>query len=345
MSIDIHISNYEAFLYSYVDGELDTETMAALEAFLDAHPPIRQELELLMATRLTPDEEVQFDAKASLYRGSTIDLQNFEPFLINYIDGELTAGEAAEVERFAAAHPAVQKELDIWKATRLQPDMAVRFDNKAALYRHSAQVRRMRPAYWWAAAAAVVAGALFFILPADRTAPDPAIAKVEPQQAPVQPAPQPPASAADEQSVAATGTAEQSDVQASPAPAAPAPSRPAVSTPVLANNVAVRKESPEAEKANVTALTSISTESTASQPAVDAGLTAEVRKIPEQTNTAAANLPLSVEARPEPALATAPPAANPPGELIMSVTGNGIESKVLDKVTNVARLFARKRNK
>ncbi|RPE13775.1 hypothetical protein EGT74_09750 [Chitinophaga lutea] len=344
MSIDIHISNYEEFLYSYVDGELDAAATAALEAFLEAHPQIRQELDLLMAARLTPDEDIQFDAKASLYRGSTIDLQNYEPFLINYIDGELTGSEAAQVERFTSAHPAIQKELDIWKATRLQPDMSIRFDGKAALYRHSTNVRRMRPAYWWAAAAAVVAGALFFILPADRTVPDPAIAKVEPSQAPT---PQSAGPAVTEQTAPeANSTAEQT------APAAEAsttpktvPQRNAASAPLLADNRPARKETTEPTKAAAMHLTSIPTESTTSQTAVDAGLTAEVQKVPEQTSTTAANLPLSVANPPEAALATAPPPTNPPGELIMSVTGNGIESKVLDKVTNVARLFARKRNK
>ena len=35
MSIDIHISNYEEYLCSYVDGELSPEEITALELFLD----------------------------------------------------------------------------------------------------------------------------------------------------------------------------------------------------------------------------------------------------------------------------------------------------------------------
>ncbi len=57
MSVDIHISNYEEFLYSYVDGELSPEEATALEAFVAAHPQVRAELDQLLATklpRLTP---------------------------------------------------------------------------------------------------------------------------------------------------------------------------------------------------------------------------------------------------------------------------------------------------
>ncbi|WP_343700347.1 hypothetical protein [Chitinophaga sp.] len=373
MSIDIHISNYEEFLYSYVDGELNAAETAALEAFLDAHPHLRQELEVLMATRLVPEKEVVFDAKSSLYRSSTVNLQNYEPFLLSYIDGELNVEEAAAVEQFAATHPAVQQELEIWKATRLQPDLNVRFENKAALYRHTATVRRMRPAYWWAAAAAVVAGAVFFLLPAtDGPVNQPPVVAVTPApQAGDEPAAPPAAAPGADTRIAQADQPDAAKGQDVVQPAAPqsrsanrtvAPARkpaqtlaqqtpqvdreaarPPQSAAVAAN---VQPVKPEADRV---VLASITPEQPARQeaPAIKANpnFDAAQKKASENEALVAQNRPSSVQQQPEQALATAPPAANPPGELIMSVTGNGIESKVLDKVTNVARLFSRKRNK
>lgn len=347
MSVDIHISNYEEFLYSYVDGELDAEATAALETFMNEHPQVRQELELLMATRLVPDEMV-FSDKTSLYRGSEINLYNYEPFLLNYVDGELDGRQAAAVEEFAAAHPAVQKELERFKAARLQPDVNIRFENKAVLYRHTARVRSMRPAYWWGAAAAVVAGALFFILPADRPVTQSPVATVTP-------APPSQGTAVPENSVQAETTPVEKAGQSETMPVAKAPqssglaitkpavrpvTRPAARIPASEDKkdpapVLAMAAQPEPKK-TAADLARISTESPAAPETT-------LQKVPD--NETAINRPPSVDARPEPALATAPPAANPPGELIMSVTGNGLESKVLDKVTNVARLFSRKRNK
>lgn len=347
MSVDIHISNYETFLYSYVDGELDAETTVALETFLDVHPHIRQELELLMATRLTPDAVV-FDAKASLYRGSEIQLHNYEPFLLRYIDGELNVQEAAAVEQFVAAHPAVQKELAIWQATRLVADTTVLFENKAVLYRHT-KVRAMRPAYWWAAAA-VVAGAVLFIRLADQETPQaPVVAENTTPGKVVEPA---------EKAVAPEGkTPEKAVTAEKTAPDAPV----AQTAPLIAAKTATPRPAPakketlpaagKAEQPTVPPaavdLASISTEAPA-DPAprtVTAALPDAIRQVPGNETVATAIKRPSVEPQPEVALATAPPAANPPGELIMSVTGNGIEGRVLDKVTNVARLFSRKKNK
>lgn len=369
MSIDIHISNYEEFLYSYVDGELNAAETAALEAFLDAHPHLRQELELLMATRLVPEKEVVFDAKSSLYRSSTVNLQNYEPFLLSYIDGELSAEEAGAVEQFVAAHPAVQQELEIWKATRLQPDLNVRFENKAALYRHTNTVRRMRPVYWWAAAAAVVAGAVFFLLPAtDRPVNQPPVVAVTPApKAGDQPAAPQAATPGAGTSIAQANQPAAAAGQDVAQPAAPesrtvAPARKpaqtlAQQTPQVDREAARPPQSaaaavnqqPVKPEADRVVLASITPEQPAKQemPAIKANpnFDAAQKKASENEALVAQNRPSSVQQQPEPALATAPPATNPPGELIMSVTGNGIESKVLDKVTNVARLFSRKRNK
>ncbi len=358
MSIDIHISNYEEYLYSYVDGELAPEEILALEVFLDQHPHLRAELDQLMATRLQP-EALVFSNKASLYKSSQAQEEDFESQLLSYMDGELGPKAARELEAFMDEHPQLRQELAVWERTRLEPDLSVRFGDKSVLYRHTARTVRMRPAYWWAAAA-MLAGALFLLRDSftrDEAA-TPAVAANQPAG--------PTAPAAVENKA---GTQPVTD-NAAPSPAlaqektihqevAPAQKENTVAPaarPVLAQastgNTASAETAPddtrEAERAAIAAdLSSIRTQATpepAARQAVNADLTGSVPKVKESETVLAMNNKPSIDIQAAATLATPPP-AQAPGELIMSVTGNGLESKVLDKVTNVAKLFSRKRNK
>lgn len=137
MSVDINISNYEEFLLSYIDGELNNEEKTALEAFLQQHPQQARELEIYKSAMLKPDAAEVFENKTSLYRSTVITLENYEPFLLSYIDGELNAAETTALEAFLQKHPHVAQELDTWLATRLPAGDTVSFEHKEMLYRHA----------------------------------------------------------------------------------------------------------------------------------------------------------------------------------------------------------------
>ncbi|MRG46338.1 hypothetical protein GFS24_14540 [Chitinophaga sp. SYP-B3965] len=346
MSTDINISNYEDYLYSYVDGELQAEEIAALESFLEMHPQFQAELDVLMSTRLQPEIMV-FSNKASLYRGSEISLQTYESHLLSYIDGELNQQEKAAFEQFVSQHAHVQQELKIWQATKVAADTSVRFEDRSVLYRKTSRRIAIRPAYWWGAAA-VVAGALFFLTLSDTTETKNIVAVK-------QPAVTVPETAVPESGTtgAATATttnpavttpetaATTGNVATAPAVAAIAPK----SAPkAVRQDAAPVKEETLLAAANTADLTNIPTEKPAEQlnnKAIAQDISQQLKQIPG--SEVAANRP-SIEVGTPTSLATPAPAAEP-GELIMSVTGNGLESKVLDKVTNVARFFARKKNK
>lgn len=138
MPVDINISNYEEFLLSYIDGELNTEERAALEAFLQQHPAQAKELEVYKAAILKPDTGEVFNDKALLYRSTVITLENYEPFLLSYIDGELNTAETAALEAFLNKHPHVAQELETWQAMRLSAADTPAFEHKEMLYRHTA---------------------------------------------------------------------------------------------------------------------------------------------------------------------------------------------------------------
>lgn len=344
MSVDINISNYESYLYCYVDGELTADETAALERFVSTNPRARAELDVLMATRLQP-EKIVFENKASLYRDSEIHLQNYEGYLLSYIDGELNPEEERALEQFMARHPKVRQELVMWQGTKQHVDPSIRFEDKSILYRHAkTRTIRMHPAYWWAAAA-MIAGVLAFLRLSDRNQANPApitLADVEKAQPAKAPEAQKPAEALADNRINAKEkiTAE--------------PKKPVVAKANVAAAVIPRKQAPTPEPAirqqETTAsidLARIQTEKTTAalidKQHLEAALAAPPKALEGPEVVVAANTKPSIEQTPPAALTTPPPAAAEPGEFIMSVTGNGLESKVLDKVSNVARFFSKKK--
>lgn len=349
MSVDINISNYESYLYCYVDGELTADETAALERFVSTNPRARAELDVLMATRLQP-EKIVFENKASLYRDSEIHLQNYEGYLLSYIDGELNPEEERALEQFMARHPKVRQELVMWQGTKQHVDPSIRFEDKSILYRHTkTRTIRMRPAYWWAAAA-MIAGVLAFLGLSDRNQTSSApvtLADVEKAQ---------PAKAPEEQKPAEALADSRIDVKENvKEKITPEPKRPVVAKANVAAAVIPRKQAPapepEIRQQEATAsidLARIQTEKTTAalidKQHLEAALAAPPKALEGSEIVVAANTKPSIEQTPPAALATPPPAAAaPPGEFIMSVTGNGLESKVLDKVSNVARFFSKKK--
>lgn len=365
MSANINISNYESYLLSFVDGELNAEEIAALELFMQKNPGIREELALLNAAKITPDTALVFDNKANLYRGaSALSLDNYEEYLLSYVDHELTATEAAAVERFLEQHPQKRQELAWLQATRQQPDLSLQFENKAVLYRHTAKTRKIQPGIWWGAVAAVVAGLVIWLVPFNHkaTTPPPAIATTTPTTpSMVQTVPAPAIVVSPEDSKALDVTETPAIAQTTPAPikTEETPHRaaakkagvkpataPVVTAPdVAANNTNIPAAVPVPEKQEAApVLAKLAPPRNTSREVIEGRL--------EENKAGNVTVANTVK---DPVLATStpiertekveqPPAAAPAqvqGELIASVSGS--DSKLLDKVTNVAKLFSKRK--
>jgi anti-sigma factor RsiW len=362
LSIEINISNYESYLLSYIDGELNEAEQAALELFLQKHPQFQQELDLLEGVRVVPDETIVFENKAALYRTTSVDTIDYEELMLSYIDGELTPAEEQTLQVYLAQQPAAQKDLSLLQATKLTADTNLVFGDKTSLYRSTE--RRVAPMYrrigWGAAAAAVVAGLVIWLLPANQSQ-------------------QPPTYAANKTAPAAV----PATTTTAPANAAPAPE--IAATPVVVPAAASpRKEQPLLAKANKTAATheKKSTVATAApvkttdvatntvapkadvpvmsqlppqrnsvdelvekhlQKAEDAHIAATAAKPDANKEAVMASTASVTNTTSTNKIAAATTQPGIQGELIMSVSGS--DSKILDKVTNVAKFFSRKRNK
>ena len=127
-----------------MDNELSSEDRREVELFVKENTDLREELNLLMQTRLVPDSASVFAGKEQLLKtpGSiSIDTTNYEEWLLSYADNELSAEQKIAVEKFITNHPVVKTELEFLQKTKLQPDPAIVFANKEILYRKEEKVR------------------------------------------------------------------------------------------------------------------------------------------------------------------------------------------------------------
>jgi hypothetical protein len=155
MNINHH--NYEEYFILYMDNELGSDDRRMVEEFISLHPDLKEELNLLLQYKLSPDAEILFPGKKELLKvnGETpVTLNNYEEWLVLYTDNELNAGQKREVEKFIASNPGLQKELSLLQKTKLQPELIV-FTDKESLYRTEEKVRSL-PVRWWRVAAAVL---------------------------------------------------------------------------------------------------------------------------------------------------------------------------------------------
>jgi anti-sigma factor RsiW len=157
MNINRH--NYEEYFILYLDNELSSEERSQLELFVQANPDLQQELSMLQQTLLTPDQSVTFDSKETLLRHtatSDITLNNYEEWLLLYIDEELTPDQKITVETFAAANPAIQEELHLLQQAKLQPEENIVFANKGSLLRTEEKKRPVIVMTWRRIAVAAI---------------------------------------------------------------------------------------------------------------------------------------------------------------------------------------------
>jgi len=69
-----------------------------------------------------------------------INRNNYEEYLLLYIDGELSSEDRLAVEAFLAANPDIQQELEVLQQAVLQPEENIAFEFKHQLYRKAAGI-------------------------------------------------------------------------------------------------------------------------------------------------------------------------------------------------------------
>ncbi|TAM95423.1 MAG: hypothetical protein EPN39_15235 [Chitinophagaceae bacterium] len=108
MKIDQH--NYEEYLLSYIDDELDEADVTVLIQFLQQHPDKQKELELLQLSKLPVEKGIIFPNKQLLYHK-----ENFTRGKISFMHSYkwIAAVAAACIALFLIIHPFSRKDSGI----------------------------------------------------------------------------------------------------------------------------------------------------------------------------------------------------------------------------------------
>lgn len=134
--------NYEEYFILYLDNELSSADRREVELFVQQNPDLKAELDILFQSQLPVDTDVVFNRKESLLKSESVTIKedNYEEWLLSYIDNELSGAEKTMLEKFVAERPALKKELEVLQKTKLQPENIV-FRDKSILYRREEKVR------------------------------------------------------------------------------------------------------------------------------------------------------------------------------------------------------------
>jgi hypothetical protein len=137
--MNINRDNYETFFLLYTDGELSAAAKEAVEAFCRLHPDLAEELQLLMDTRLQPDEGLHYGPLAGLLKPELWDADQLTPEqtqLLEQLENDVAPnGVEADAQ--------LRSEWQLLQATRLPADAAETMPNKHRL---------IKPLPWDAAA-------------------------------------------------------------------------------------------------------------------------------------------------------------------------------------------------
>lgn len=161
MSI-INRHNYEEYFLLYIDDELTTAERTAVEEFLNMHPDLKIELEMLQQSTLQ-SEHIVFHEKDLLLKNtsSKINANNYEEYFVLYADDELNNEEKDSVEQFVYCNAQYQAEFELILKAKVEADRHVVFPDKSLLYRTEKEDEKVFVLRWWKIAAAAVA--LFFL--------------------------------------------------------------------------------------------------------------------------------------------------------------------------------------
>ena len=159
----ITLANYEEYFILYTDNELCDADKAMVEAFVLQHPPLADELDILLSTKLPAEESFFYDKEELLspYMKATI----AEEELLLYVDGELTPEQKNVVEQKITADTAYALQHALLIQTKLDATEVVAYPYKKELYRREERVRHFP--LWMRVAAAVIIlllGSLFFLV-------------------------------------------------------------------------------------------------------------------------------------------------------------------------------------
>lgn len=158
--MNINRNNYEVYMIDYFDGKLDPVQTAELMYFLSQNPDLENEFNAYENINL-PSSKLKFIDKDQLKKNfsdfQTITDNNLEEFCIAEIEGVLDDKSQTRLYQYLDKNPHKNRELELYKKTKLRPDESVVFPGLGQLKKHRLiLLRKSRVFYYTGTAAAVL---------------------------------------------------------------------------------------------------------------------------------------------------------------------------------------------
>lgn len=157
----ISIFNYEAFYLDHLEGNLGEEDTALLLAFLEKHPELKMDDDVLpmLEAESFALETNEKQALKQVDDNEAITLTNVEHFMIADAEGVIEPTKKKELDTFVANNASLERERKWYNAVYLNADTTIVYEDKDGLKRRKAIV--LWPYIAGAAAACIIA---FFVM-------------------------------------------------------------------------------------------------------------------------------------------------------------------------------------
>lgn len=134
----VNADNFLEFVMARIDGELDSNSIASLEKFLNHNPKHKREAALFDLCKLSPEEEITFPCKELLLQtiglgSSGITAGNIEELIVASLEGELGDDDQTKLDSHLEANSDAMLLYRQYSLTLLKPDLSVKYPDKAQL--------------------------------------------------------------------------------------------------------------------------------------------------------------------------------------------------------------------
>jgi len=163
MSVQIDMTNYEAFYLDFLEGNLSGEALEAFEAFLAEHPELAVDDSPLFTLEA---QEETYDPihKLALKKGidlNDLNTETIEFFLIAREEGLLDTEQKAHLNHWLEANAHYRQDAELYALVQLEADESIVYANKKSLHKPQGGGRIIP--MWWSAGVAVAAGVALIV--------------------------------------------------------------------------------------------------------------------------------------------------------------------------------------
>ena len=117
MADTINIQNYEAYFLDFIEGNLDASLQKELDAFLNKHPELKQELEDFEMFTLEA-ETIEYTKKEALSintKAKYIDISDTEYLSISSIEKDINVTEQKHLDNKIRNDESILSDLTLYK--------------------------------------------------------------------------------------------------------------------------------------------------------------------------------------------------------------------------------------